>query len=168
MPAGSYSLSAGELSIAQNMTIAGAGARTTVIDQTTANARAFDIQPGVTAMISGLEAEFGKTTANSTNGNFGGNVLNRGTLTLSEDWVVLGQTTGGSGGGIANLSGTLTVTHSLLQDNSSFSGGAGGGDIQRGNRIPRDADRRQHDDRQQHRVGGRRRDPERVRQLHRQ
>jgi hypothetical protein len=129
VPAGTYSLSAGELSIAQTMTITGAGARTTEIDQQTsaANARIFDVQPGVTATISGLDLIFGKATSTSTNGNFGGNVLNRGALTLSEDWIELGQTTSGSGGGIANVNGTLAVTHSLIQDNSSFSGGQAGG-----------------------------------------
>ena len=129
VPAGTYSLTAGELSIAENVTITGAGARTTEIDQQTAaaNARVFDVQPGATATISGLDMVFGKATSTSTNGNFGGNVLNRGTLTLSEDWIELGQTTSGSGGGIANVSGVLTITHSLIQDNSSFSGGQAGG-----------------------------------------
>ena len=91
VPANTYSLTNGELSIAQNMTIQGAGARTTEIDQQTsaANARIFDVQPGVTATISGLDTIFGKTTSTSTNGNFGGNILNRGTLTLSEDWIEL-------------------------------------------------------------------------------
>jgi hypothetical protein len=126
VPAGTYSLTGGELSVAQNMTIVGAGARTTHVQQQTANSRVFDVQPGVTSTISGLDMFFGKTTSTSTNGNFGGDVQNRGTLTLSEDFIELGQTTGGFGGGIANLNGTLIVTHSLIQDNSSFSGGQGG------------------------------------------
>ena len=128
VPAGSYTLTAGELSIAQNMTIVGAGARTTEIAQqtNTANARIFDVQSGVTTTISGLDLIFGKTMSGSTNGNVGGNVLNRGTLTLSEDFIELGQTTGGLGGGVANVNGTLTVTHSLIQDNNSFGGGQAG------------------------------------------
>ena len=127
-PAFSYGLNnGGELSIARNMTIVGAGARSTEVEQLTANARVFDVQPGVTATISGLEVAFGDATANTPNGNVGGNILNRGMLTLSEDWIALGQTAGGSGGGIANVGGTLTVTHSLIEDNNGFSSGAAGG-----------------------------------------
>ncbi len=128
-PNNPYMLTAGELSIAQNMTIAGAGARTTEVNQQTAaaDARVFDVLPGVTATISGLDMIFGKTTRSRRTANLGGNVLNRGTLTLSEDFIELGQTTGGIGGGIANVNGTLAVTHSLIQDNSSFGGGEAGG-----------------------------------------
>ena len=45
--------------------------------------------------ISGLSMVFGRR--NSSNGEFGGNILNEGTLTLSEDLIDLGETTGGSG-----------------------------------------------------------------------
>jgi hypothetical protein len=129
---GTYMLSAGELLIEQNLTIVGAGARTTTIEQTGA-ARVFDIQrnpnTGIapTVSISGVEMFFGKTTSTSINGNAGGNILNEGNLTLSEDWIHNGQTTGGSGGGIANVGGTLTLTHSLVDANLSFaSSGLGG------------------------------------------
>ena len=119
VPAGPYMLTAGELSIAQNMTITGAGARTTEISQQTANARVFDVQPGVGATISGLQIAFGSATSSSPVGNFGGNVLNQGTLTLNEDWITNGDTTGGSGAGISNRGSgaSLTVTHSLIEDN---------------------------------------------------
>ena len=137
VPAGTYTLTAGELLIDQNLTITGAGARTTTVEQNppagTPVARVFDIQPdpasGVapTVTISGLEILFGKTTSGSTNGNIGGNVLNEGTLTLSEDDIVLGETTGGEGAGVANVGGTLTITHSLLEDNLSFASSGSGG-----------------------------------------
>ena len=137
VPAGTYTLTAGELLIDQNVTITGAGARTTTVEQNppagTPVARVFDIQPdpasGVapTVTISGLEILFGKTTSGSTNGNIGGNVLNEGTLTLSEDDIVLGETTGGEGAGVANVGGTLTITHSLLEDNLSFASSGSGG-----------------------------------------
>ena len=130
VPSGSYSLASGELLVEQNLQIAGAGARTTVIEQSTAGSRVFDIHPNgftPTVTISGLEMFLGSTTSTSTNGNAGGNVLNEGTLTLSEDWITNGETTGGSGAGVANVGGTLTVTHSLVADNLSFaSSGAGG------------------------------------------
>jgi hypothetical protein len=135
VPAGSYTLTNGELLIEQNLTIAGAGARTTMIEQNppvgTPVARVFDVQPnGFTpaVTISGLEMFFGKATSGSPNGNEGGNILNEGTLTLSEDWITNGQTTGGSGAGVANVGGTLTVTHSLLEDNLSFAASGSGGE----------------------------------------
>ena len=130
VPAGSYSLSNGELLVEQNLIITGAGARTTTIEQQSGSGtRVFDIHPNgftPTVTISGLEMLFGGTTSSSTNGNVGGNVLNEGTLTLSEDFIHNGETTGGSGAGVANVGGTLTVTHSLLEDNLSFASSGGG------------------------------------------
>jgi hypothetical protein len=133
VPANTYTLVNGELLIEQNLNIVGAGARTTTIEQNppvgTPVARIFDIHPNgftPTVNISALETLFGKAVLGSPNGAVGGNVLNEGTLTLSEDWITLGQTTGGSGGGIANVGGTLTVTHSLIQDNSSIASSSGG------------------------------------------
>ena len=133
-----YGLTQGELLIQKNLTIAGAGARTTTIEHSTsaASARVFDIQPNGSAVptvtISGLTIEFGRTDS-TTNTASGGNVLNAGNLTLSEDQIQLGQSTGGGGGGISNQgAGSLTITHSLVQDNSSINqvsgtSGIGGG-----------------------------------------
>ena len=134
-PNNPYMLTAGELSIPQNVTIAGGGARTTEIEQQTSSptSRVFDIQPGATATISGLSIVFGKADSTSTFGAVGGDVLNRGTLTLSEDQISNGTATGGSGAGISNQGSgaTLTVTHSLIEDNLSVApngtGGLGGG-----------------------------------------
>ena len=128
VPAGLYSLTGGELLINQDLTITGAGARTTDIehDPSSGTARVFDIQrnpstglaPNVS--ISGVETSFGTTTSS------GGNILNQGNLTLSEVLIDEGQTTGGSGAGIANVGGTLTITRSLLENNFSFSSSGGG------------------------------------------
>ena len=133
VPANFYSLTNGVLTIMQNVSIAGAGARTTYIFQetTSSTSRVFDIQPNANAFlptvtISGLGIFFGK--ADSTNGSFGGDVRNTGTLTLSEDEIEDGGAS--SGGGISNQGGTLTVTHSLIAQNSANSGGADSGGIQ--------------------------------------
>ncbi len=183
VPAGTYTLTAGELLIDQNLTITGAGARTTTVEQNppagTPVARVFDIQPdpasGVapTVTISGLEILFGKTTSGSTNGNIGGNVLNEGTLTLSEDDIVLGETTGGEGAGVANVGGTLTITHSLLEDNLSFAS-SGSWRYLRGHRQRRqwgddgDGDGQQLHPRRQHRRSWSRRDRKPMHPVHEQ
>ena len=140
VPAGTYDLTQGSLLVNQNLTIAGAGAQTTQIDQQTTQftARVFDIvgNPKVTAhpnvVISGVAMAFGK--ADSTNGEFGGDVRNRATLTLSEDLIEDGSASG-TGGGISNDGGTLTITHSLVWQNNATTvpsagppvGGIGGG-----------------------------------------
>ena len=125
VPAGSYPLTNGQLTITQNTTITGAGARSTSVAQQTTSptSRVFAVQAspssGIepTVTISGLAISGG--TADSTNGFFGGNVLNQGTLTLSEDNIEHGMTTNGSGAGISNDGGTLTVSHSLVALNGS-------------------------------------------------
>jgi hypothetical protein len=136
LPAGSYDLTNGALVIQQSLTIAGAGARTTHIFQETqpqaggATAfRVFDIlgnpklNPNPNVTISGVDMAFGK--ADSTNAFFGGNVRNQATLTLSEDLIEDGSTTSGSGAGISNDGGTLTVTHSLVWNNTGANDSGG-------------------------------------------
>jgi hypothetical protein len=129
VPAGTYNLSSGALTITQDVSIAGAGARTTTIAQGQANPdRVFDVQgrPGAPiATISGLTISGG--TADSGNGFFGGDVRNAGTLTLSEVEISNGTTTNGSGAGISNDGGTLTITHSLVDNNGGPSSNDSGG-----------------------------------------
>ena len=104
---------------------------------------------------------FGK--ADSTNGYFGGDVRNRAILTLSEDFIEDGSPPG-TGGGISNDGGMLTLTHSLVWNNSSTqSRGRPVGGIGAGSRTtattpwaPGNAVDRQLDDRRQQRsaLGG--------------
>jgi hypothetical protein len=137
VPTGSYGLSLGALTIKQSLSIAGAGARTTFINQFSSTAdRVFDILvptdpttglqsgPPPTVVISGLDIAFG--TADSANNFFGGDIRNQGTLTLTQDAVTNGTATSGSGGGISNDGGTLTVTHSLVSGNTSTNPNGGG------------------------------------------
>lgn len=132
VPAGTYDLTGGAIPITASVTIAGAGARTSVVSQVSSSPdRVFDVQvpssnvaPAVT--ISGLEITGG--TANASNGCFGGDVRSAGTLTLSEDWITSG--TACSGGGIGNDGGTMTVTHSLVTGNAANIGGSDSGGIQ--------------------------------------
>jgi hypothetical protein len=131
VPVGSYSLTNGALVVNQSVIIAGAGARTTNIYQqtTSATSRVFDISastPAHVVTISGLSVFFGK--ADSTNGFYGGDIRNQGTLTLSNDEIANGSSTAGSGGGIANDGGNLTVRDSLVTTNTSTSASGSGGD----------------------------------------
>ncbi len=68
-----------------------------------------------TVTISGLDIFGG--FANSNNGSFGGDVRNQATLTLTEDSIEDGETQNGSGAGVSNDAGTLTVVRSLISDN---------------------------------------------------
>jgi IPT/TIG domain len=132
LPAGTYELTNGPLIIDQSLTIAGAGARTTRIEQktTSSTSRVFDIQPNAqlgvtpTVVISGVTMAYGK--ADSTNGSFGGDVRNQANLLLSEDLIENGTTTSGSGGGISNDGGQLILTHSLVWNNRSTNPDGGG------------------------------------------
>ena len=133
VPAGTYDLTNGPLVIEQSLNIAGDGARTTNIDQetTSSTSRVFDIEPnaalGLTpsVIISGVTMAYGK--ADATNGFFGGDVRNRGTLLLGEDVIENGQASSGSGGGISNDGGTLWLAHSLVTNNDSVGGDGRGG-----------------------------------------
>ena len=126
VPAGLYSLSSGELVISHSMSIAGAGARVTDIDQVSeSGGRVFDIGipeggsiPNV--VISGLEISGGSISFGGppSDSGFGADIRNLATLTLDHDWITGGTTTAGSGGGISNEGGTMTISNSLVSGNA--------------------------------------------------
>ena len=128
-----YFLSNGPLTIYKSVSIVGAGARAVSIFQESSPAnRVFFVEPNPrskvvpTVTISSLSIVFGH--ANANNGYFGGDILNEATLTLNEDDITNGTAEEGSGAGISNDGGTLTLTHSLVTDNYSTNqpDGAGG------------------------------------------
>jgi CSLREA domain-containing protein len=81
--------------------------------------RIFSIATGATVMVSGLTISNG----NLTGGDYGGGVLNNGTLTLTNSTVSGNHVhTAAAGGGILNH-GTLTLTSSTVSGNSADSGG---------------------------------------------
>jgi hypothetical protein len=128
-----YDLVNGPLTIFKSVSIVGAGARKVNIDQEsdTAN-RVFLVEPDPrnkivpTVTIAGVSMAFGH--ANANNGYYGGDILNEAALTLNEDDITNGTAEEGSGAGISNDGGTLTVTHSLVANNYSTNlpNGAGG------------------------------------------
>ena len=89
VPAGSYARISVALTIRYSVSIAGAGARSVTVEQASQTPhRVFNVQltasgNAPTVTISGLAIESG--SADASNGYFGGDVVNRGTLTLSED-----------------------------------------------------------------------------------
>jgi hypothetical protein len=129
----------GSLPVTHSVSIVGPGVGSGEVFQGSSTPdRVFDIEdtgslPNVTVpnvTISGLSIADGN--ASVSNGYFGGDIENQGTLTLSQDEITNGSTTAGSGGGIGNDGGTVTVTHSLVYNNSSTysSGGGDSGGIE--------------------------------------
>lgn len=146
LPAGTYSLSIpgglvegfngdnaiGDLDIrADNTSIIGAGAASTVINQTAANDRVIEVNPfldaGFDTTISGVTISGGKEgTAVGGGGIIAGSINNSLMLT---DCVFTGNSATGAGtfggGGVAHTGGNLTVTNCTFTNNStSGSGGA--------------------------------------------
>jgi CSLREA domain-containing protein len=144
VPAGTYQLSTqvnvlgappefGALTITNGMTIVGDSARTTTVvgqatlDRSADGNRVFDIAQGAGPVtIQRFTIEHG--TATPSNGFFGGNVRNQGTLTLAEDTITDGSAY--SGGGVSNDGGTMTIDRSTITDNVAPYGGADSGGVQ--------------------------------------
>jgi len=145
VPAGTYQLniagtgegfsgnnSIGDLDIRGNNTIiAGAGAATTIIQQTTANDRVIEVNPDLLAnfnfSISDVTITGGKeTTAIGGGGIISGSINNTMTVT---NCVIAGNSATGvgtlGGGGISHEGGSLTITGTTFSNNSSS--GSGGG-----------------------------------------
>jgi hypothetical protein len=146
---GTITLTSGELDITDDLTINGPGIFAITVSGNHAS-RVFEINNGVTAMISGLTISDGSTT------DKGGGILNQDTLTLtnvvlsgnsaavaggaifndaessakitnstlSNNFVIIGP-----GGGIFNGGSTLVITNSTLSGNSAKGSGGGGGGI---------------------------------------
>jgi uncharacterized repeat protein (TIGR01451 family) len=130
LPAGTFTLSipnagedlaaAGDLDITSNLTITGAGARSTIIDGGQID-RVLDVDPtgtGVTASISGVTVRNGKAA-----GSVGGGIRNAGTLTLQDCMLTLNHADQ-NGGGIFN-NGTLAFSGGTLNGNTATTDGAG-------------------------------------------
>ena len=125
--AGEYRLTAGQLQVDRDVTIAGAGAgATTIVGDVEHQARVFQVGGGQTVpavAISHLTIAGGTSPCNR-----GGNVLSYGRLRLDHVRVTGGAAA--DGGGLANVAGTLIVEHSLVDANAATGcdgGGRGGG-----------------------------------------
>jgi Immunoglobulin I-set domain len=146
VPAGTYSLnipggategfngddSIGDLDVTGNNTaIIGAGAATTIIQQTQPNDRVIEVNPSLAAnftfSISGVTISGGKeTTAVGGGGMIAGSVGNN---TSVSNCVISGNAASGGGtlggGGLLVTGGNLTITGTTFSSNSSTSSGGG-------------------------------------------
>lgn len=129
LPAGTYTLSiegtgedaslSGDLDITDDLTITGAGAADTIIDGGGLD-RVFHIVSESTVDISSVTVQGGNS---STDPQFGGGILNSGTLTLTNS-AVSNNSAGNAGGGIINA-GTLTLTNTIISSNTASNNGGG-------------------------------------------
>lgn len=134
LPAGIYGLTltgagedaaaTGDLDIADDLAVFGAGADRVTIDGNGVD-RVFHILPGHTVGIDGVTIRNGTVSGN------GGGVLNELSVLTVSNCVITGNVTtptapgfGQRGGGIFNT-GTLTVTATTIAGNSGLSGGGG-------------------------------------------
>lgn len=145
VPAGTYQLnipgtgegfagnnSIGDLDIRGNNTIiVGAGAATTIIQQTQANDRVIEVNPDLLAnfnfTISGVTVTGGKeTTGVGGGGIISGSIGNSVTVT---NCVISGNSATGAGtfggGGISHEGGSLTITGTTFSNNSTTASGGG-------------------------------------------
>ena len=124
VPAGHYRLSipgagedvgaTGDLDLKKNVTIAGAGTRSAVIDAQGID-RVFDVASGVQAQITGVTVTGGQVAGD------GGGIRNLGQLGLVQDAIVSNRAQG-SGGGIEN-GGSALILQSLIANNQATDGG---------------------------------------------
>jgi hypothetical protein len=137
VPAGTYTLTSGELAIAKSLTISGGGAASTLIGNG-ASSRVFHTSgAGNTVAISGVTIQLGDPIPISTLAKGGGVLDEAATLTLSDDVVANNQAdadgagasgTGGQaeGGGVFNEGGTLFVRDTKIVSNRASAIGAPG------------------------------------------
>ena len=138
VPAGTYRLSSGELAVPNSLTIAGAGATTTIIDGQTISRVFHTTGSGSQITITGVTIRGGKAVPSLGNSFVtGGGVLNeQATLTLSDDLITgnvadadaaLSGANGGDadGGGVYNA-GTLNLIDTDVRGNVASADGSTG------------------------------------------
>jgi hypothetical protein len=139
VPAGTYSLTGGEIAIAKSLTVNGAGASSATV-QAGAPSRLFHTSgASSTITISGMTIRDGNPQVVATNKVSGGGVLNDdATLTLSNDVITSNHAdadgigpngSGGvaSGGGVFNGNdGTLRLLHTSVLGNTASAVGSSG------------------------------------------
>jgi len=145
VPAGTYNLtisgagegfsgdiSVGDLDvIGNNTSIVGAGSAVTIIHQTSAGDRVFEVNPflvaGLVTSISGVTISGGTETTGVGGGGILSGSLNN-SLTISNSIISGNSATGAGtfgGGGICHTGGDLTITGTTFSGNSTSTSGGG-------------------------------------------
>lgn len=128
LPAGTYQLTlpgnedssvSDDLDINASLSLTGAGAGSTIIQQTVSGMRVLQVASGATVYLDGVTITGGSESL----GGGGSGVYNEGTLSISNS-VISGNTMTNNGGGVRN-SGTLTLTNSTVSNNSANLSGGG-------------------------------------------
>ncbi|PWT88229.1 MAG: hypothetical protein C5B54_10955 [Acidobacteria bacterium] len=121
--AGTITLTSGNLTITDDLTITGPGANSLTVDGNNAD-RVFVINSGVVTFISGL------TIANGFGVGYGGGIYNTGGTVNITDCTISDNLSDTQGGGIYNaVAGTLNIKNSTIFGNKTdpFEGEPGGG-----------------------------------------
>ena len=120
---GEITITSDSLAIEKDLTVQGPGAAQLAVRRSSdVSFTIFTVAAGHTVVISGLTITGGGGDGASI---IGGAIRNSGTLTLVDCAIVFNGAL--NGGGIANLGGTLTLTHTTLSDNRAGILGNGGG-----------------------------------------
>ena len=128
LPAGTYTLTSGELDITSEVTITGAGAGTTIIDGNAAD-RVFNLPNSASNLtLTDLTVQNG-----SNNGNGGGILVNNSAAQLTATRVIITGNNAHDGAGIYN-EGTITLTDVVISNNGDI-------DTTRRRRHPQQGDR---------------------------
>ena len=130
IPAGTYVLTLGHVDITQDLTLVGAGARTTVIDGN-ASSRIFLVSGIIEVVISDLSLINGMNTGIGTSGGGGGAILATGpstttpvTFTLRRCTVANNQATEAQGGGLFMRNAVINLAeNTIINNTTAFSGG---------------------------------------------
>jgi predicted outer membrane repeat protein len=131
LPSGpqTITLTGGALAITRPLTIAGPGPTILTVsgnisDRVFVVGQIWSPSPSLVVAISGLTIAGGSATVGSN--NYGGGLLNFGTLAVTNT-VFSGNSAGSSGGGAVYNVGSLTLTNDTFTGNSVTSSGAGAG-----------------------------------------
>jgi|GEM_PF-2328708 len=132
LPAGTYPLTikggaeneneTGDLDVTGEVTIQGAGARSTTVDATGLEDRVFEVRPAASLSLSRLTVSGGLVTD-----EYGGGILAENATLALDQVAVRGNTSAnsGRGGGLALESSKVTIAASLIADNRNSGDGGG-------------------------------------------
>ncbi|MBK8051352.1 MAG: Ig-like domain repeat protein [Anaerolineales bacterium] len=116
-------LTSAQLDVAKNMTITGPGAELARISGNNAY-RVFFVENDITANISDLTIRDG-LASDWGGGTYGGGLLARGAVTLTNSFVI-SNTSPGDGGGVSNyFLGSLTISNCTIMSNTAGISGGG-------------------------------------------